>query len=290
MKFRVVEDCCDTWSVQALCRVLGISTAGYYAWRSRPDSKRTVEDQALLVDIRQAHADSGGRYGSPRVHAALRADGKKAGRGRIERLMRRHGIRGLVAQRRRVQTTDSRHHFTIAPNLLDRNFSATTKPNAVWLADLTYIATSEGWLYMAAIMDLHTRKIVGWSMRDHLRAELATSALLMAIQRQRPGAGLVHHSDRGVQYACGDYQTALSQVGITASMSRRANPLDNAPMESFFHTLKTELVHHRTYATRDEAKRDLFSYVEGFYNRQRLHSALDYRTPNQAEQQAENVA
>ena len=290
MKFRVVEDCCDTWSVQALCRVLGISTAGYYAWRSRPDSKRTVEDQALLVDIRQAHADSGGRYGSPRVHAALRADGKKAGRGRIERLMRRYGIRGLVAQRRRVQTTDSRHHFTIAPNLLDRNFSATTKPNAVWLADLTYIATSEGWLYMAAIMDLHTRKIVGWSMRDHLRAELATSALLMAIQRQRPGAGLVHHSDRGVQYACGDYQTALSQVGITASMSRRANPLDNAPMESFFHTLKTELVHHRTYATRDEAKRDLFSYVEGFYNRQRLHSALDYRTPDQAEQQAENVA
>jgi putative transposase len=144
MKFRVVEDCRDTWSVQALCRVLGISTAGYYAWRSRPDSKRTVEDHALLVDIRQVHADSGGRYGSPRVHAALRAHGKKAGRGRIERLMRRHGIRGLVAPRRRVQTTDSRHPFPIAPNLLDRNFSATTKPNAVWLADLTYIATSEG--------------------------------------------------------------------------------------------------------------------------------------------------
>ncbi len=200
------------------------------------------------------------------------------------------GIRGLVAQRRRVQTTDSRHPFPIAPNLLDRNFSATTKPNAVWLADLTDIATSEGWLYRAAIMDLHTRKIVGWSMRDYLRAELATSALLMAIQRQRPEAGLVHHSDRGVQYACSDYQTALSQVGITASMSRRANPLDNAPMESFFHTLKTELVHHRTYATRDEAKPDVFSYVEGFYNRQRLHSALDYRTPDQAEQQAENVA
>ncbi len=290
MKFRMVEDCRDTWSVQALCRVLGISTAGYYAWRSRPDSKRTVEDHALLVDICQVHADSGGRYGSPRVHAALRAYGKKAGRGRIERLMRHHGIRGLVAPRRRVHTTDSRHPFPIAPNLLERTFSATTKPNAVWLADLTYIATNKGWLYMAAIMDLHTRKIVGWSMRDHLRAELATSALLMAIQRQRPGVGLIHHSDRGVQYACGDYQTALSQVGITASMSRRANPLDNAPMESFFHTLKTELVHHRTYATRDEAKRDLFSYVEGFYNRQRLHSALDYRTPDQAEQQAENIA
>jgi putative transposase len=203
--------------------------------------------------------------------------------------MRRHGVRGLVARRRRVQTTDSRHAFPIAPNLLDRKFTAAA-PNQVWLADLTYITTGEGWLYMAAIMDLHTRKIVGWNMRDHLRAELATSALMMAIQRQQPGTGLVQHSDRGVQYACGDYQEALSQAGITPSMSRRANPLDNAPMESFFHTLKTELVHHRTYATRDEAKRDLFSYVEGFYNRERLHSTLDYRTPDQAEQQATNVA
>ena len=290
MKFCVVEDCRDAWPVQALCRVLGISTAGYYAWRSRPDSKHAVEDRALLVDIRQAHADSGGRYGSPRVHAALRAHGRKAGRGRIERLMRRHGVRGLVTRRRRVQTTNSRHAFAVAPNLLDRKFSATSKPNEIWLADLTYVATGEGWLYMAAIMDLHTRKIIGWSMRDHLKAELATAALLMAIQRQRPGAGVVHHSDRGIQYACGDYQAALGRAGITASMSRRADPLDNAPMESFFHTLKTELVHHRTYATRDEAKRDLFSYVEGFYNRQRLHSALDYRTPDQAEQQAANIA
>ena len=298
MKFRVVEDCRDAWPVQALCRVLGVSTAGYYAWRSRPEGKRAVEDRALLADIRQAHADSGGRYGSPRVHAALRAHGRWVGRGRVERLMRRHGVRGLVAQRRRVQTTDSRHAFPVAPNLLDRKFSATSRPNQAWLADLTYIETGEGWLYMAAIMDLHTRKpdaerqseIVGWSMRDHLRAELATSALLMATQRQQPGAGLIQHSDRGIQYACGDYQAALSQAGITPSMSRRANPLDNAPMESFFHTLKTELVHHRTYATRNEAKRDLFSYVEGFYNRERLPSALDYRTPDQAERQAANVA
>lgn len=290
MKFRVVEDCRDTWAVQPLCRVLGISTAGYYAWRSRPDSRRAIEDCALLADIRQAHANSGGRYGSPRVHATLRAQGRKVGRGRVERLMRRHGVRGLVAQRRRVQTTDSRHAFPVAPNLLERKFFATSRPNQVWLADLTYIPTGEGWLYMAAIMDLHTRKIVCWSMRDHLRAELATSALLMAIQRQRPSAGLIQHSDRGIQYACGDYQAALTEAAIIPSMSRRANPLDNAPMESFFHTLKTELVHHRTYATRDEAKRDLFSYVEGFYNRRRLHSALDYRTPDQAERQAVNVA
>ena len=285
MKFRVIEDCRDAWPIQALCRMLGVSTAGHYAWRSRPESKHAAADRALLDDIRQVHGDSGGRYGSPRVHAALRAGGRKVGRGRIERLMRHHGVRGLVAQRRRAQTTDSRHAFPVAPNLLDRKFTAAA-PNQVWLADLTYIATGEGWLYMAAIMDLHTRKIVGWSMRDHLRAELATSALMMATQRQRPGAGLIHHSDRGIQYACGDYQAALDQAGITPSMSRRANPLDNAPMESFFHTLKTELVHHRTYATRDEAKRDLFSYVEGFYNRQRLHSALDYRTPEEAERQA----
>ena len=297
MKFRVVEDCRDVWPVQQLCRVLGVSAAGYYAWLSRSGCKRAVEDRALLADIRQAHADSGGRYGNPRVHAALRAHGRKAGRGRAERLMRRHGVRGLVAQHRRVRTTDSRHASPVAPNLLDRQFSATSRPNQIWLADLTYIVTGEGWLYMAAIMDLHTRRpdaerqseIVGWSMRDHLRAELATSALTMATQRQWPGAGLVHHSDKGIQYACGD-KAALDRAGIIASMSRRANPLDNAPMESFFHTLKTELVHHRTYATRDEAKRDLFSYVEGFYNRQRLHSALDYRTPDQAERQATNVA
>ena len=290
MRFRVVEDCRSTWPVHELCRVLDLSTAGYYAWRSRPESKRASEERALLDDIRRAHEGSGGRYGSPRVHAALRAQGRQVGRGRIERLMRQHGVRGLVARPRQVQTTDSRHAFPVAPNLLDRQFNATTKPNQVWLADLTYIATGEGWLYVAAIMDLHTRKIVGWSMRDHLRAELATSALMMATQRQQPGTSLVHHSDRGIQYACGDYQVALARAGIAPSMSRRANPLDNAPMESFFHTLKTELVHHRTYATRDEAKRDLFAYMEEFYNRRRVHSSLGYRTPVQAEQRALRVA
>jgi transposase-like protein len=178
MRFRAVEDCRDLWPVQALCSVLGISTAGYYAWRTRADSKRAIDDHALLSEIRRVHANSGGRYGSPRVHATLRAHGRKAGRGRVERLMRRHA-------------------FSIAPNLLDRKFTAAA-PNQIWLADPTYIAIEDGWLYMAAVMDLHTRKIVGWSMRDHLRAELATSALMMAIQRQRPGPGLVQHSDRGV--------------------------------------------------------------------------------------------
>ena len=176
MRFEHIDRHHGCWPVRAMCRVFGVSVAGCYAWRSRSDSKRAVEDRALLADIRQAHADSGGRYGSPRVHAALRAHGKRVGRGRVERLMRRHGVRGLVAPRRRVQTTDSCHPFPVAPNLLERRFSATSRPNQVWLADLTYIATGEGWLYMAAIMDLHTRKpdaerqseIVGWSMRDHL--------------------------------------------------------------------------------------------------------------------------
>lgn len=289
MRLRFIDDHRAVWPVTVLCSVLRVSTAGYYAWRSRPEGKRAVENRALLGDVRQVHEASQSRYGSPRVHAALRAGGRRVGRGRVERLMRRHGVRGLIARPRRVRTTDSRHPVPVAPNLLGRQF-ATSQPNQVWLADLTCIATGEGWLYVAAIMDLHTRKIVGWSMRDHLRAELATSALMMATQRQRPGVGLVHHSDRGIQHACGDYQTALGRAGVTPSMSRRANPLDNAPMESFFHTLKTELVHHRTYTTRDEAKRDLFAYNEGFYNRQRLHSALGYRTPVEAEERATRVA
>ena len=221
----------------------------------------------MLDDLRRAHEDSGGRYGSPRVHAALRAHGRQAGRGRVGRLMRRHGVRGLAARRRQVQATDSSPPFPVAPNLLGRQFAA-PKPNQAWLAGLTCIATGEGWLHVAAIMDLRTRKpdaerpseIVGWPMRDHLRAELATSALTRAVQRQRPGAGLTHRSDRGIQYACG------------------------------FHTLKTERVHHRTYATRDEAKRGLFSCMEEFCNRRRLHSSLGYRTPVQAEQRALRVA
>lgn len=289
MRFRAIEDHRGCWPVSVMCRVFRVSVAGYYAWRARPESERAAENKVLLEDIREVHAASQGRYGSPRVHAALRARGRSAGRGRIERLMRVHGVRGLVARSRRVCTTNSRHAFPVAPNLLDRQFTA-SKPNQVWLADLTYIPTGEGWLYMAAIMDLHTRKVVGWSMRDHLRAELATSALTMATQRQRPEPGLIQHSDRGIQYACTDYQEALQAAGITPSMSRRGNALDNAPMESFFHTLKTELVHHRAYATHDEARRDLFAYVEGFYNRKRLHSGLGYKTPDEAERRAQSIA
>jgi putative transposase len=278
MSFRFIEDHRDTYPVRLMCAVLEVSPAGYYAWRDRPPSRRTKSNATLLAAIRQAHRDSCGRYGSPRIHAVLRAQGRGASRGRIERMMRRHGIRAIMAAPRRVRTTDSRHDQPIAPNLIARDFTAEA-PNRVWLADITYIPTAEGWLYLAAVMDLFNRKIVGWAMRDHMQVELASAALTMAIRQQRPQAGLIHHSDRGVQYAACDYRTALSAAGIVGSMSRKADCYDNAPMESFFHTLKTELVHHRSYKTRAEAQRDIFAFIEGFYNRTRLHSAIGYIAP-----------
>ena len=206
-------------------------------------------------------------------------------RGRIERLMRRHGIRAIMARPRRVRTTDSRHDLPIAPNLLNRNFSAAA-PNRIWLTDITYVETDQGWLYLAAVMDLYSRRIVGWAMDDHLRTELPLAALNMAISTRRPGANLIHHSDRGVQYASAEYRAALQSAGMQASMSRRADCYDNAPMESFFHTLKTEQVHHCQYATREQAKSDIFAYIEGFYNRTRRHSSIGYKTPIQIELKA----
>ena len=285
MRFRFIEDYRDVYPVRLMCAVLEVSPAGYYAWRGHPVSARASANTTLLATIRQVHQDSGRRYGSPRVHASLRAQGRGVSRGRVERLMRRHGIRAIMAPPRRVRTTDSQHSLPIAPNLIERNFVAAA-PNQVWLADITYIPTGEGWLYLAAVMDLFSRKIVGWAMRDHLRTELASSALAMAIRRQRPVAGLIHHSDRGVQYASYDYRAALSAARITASMSRKADCFDNAPMESFFHTLKTEHVHHRQYRNRAEAARDIFAFIEGFYNRTRLHSAIGYITPVQKELRA----
>jgi len=285
MSFRFIEDHRDAYPVRLMCAVLEVSPAGYYAWRDRPVSKRTKSNTALLAAIRQVHQDSNGRYGSPRVHAVLRRQGRGASRGRIERMMRRHGIRAIMAPPRRVRTTDSRHNLPIAPNLIARDFSAPV-PNRIWLADITYIPTAEGWLYLAAVMDLFSRKIVGWAMRDHMQVELAAAALTMAIQQQWPRAGLIHHSDRGVQYASHAYRNALAGAGITASMSRKADCYDNAPMESFFHTLKTELVHHRNYKTRAEAQRDIFAFIEGFYNRTRLHSAVGYIAPIEMELKA----
>ena len=187
--------------------------------------------------------------------------------------MRHHGIRAIMARPRRVRTTDSRHDLPIAPNLLKRNFTATA-PNRIWLADITYVETDQGWLYLATVLDLYSRKIVGWAMCDHLRADLPLAALRMAISVQRPATGLIHHSDRGVQYASEEYRKMMQSAGFQVSMSRRGDCYDNAPMESFFHTLKTELVHHRQYATRPEATRDIFAYIEGFYNRASEHPSV----------------
>ncbi len=284
MKFRFIDDHQGTWPVCTLCRALRVSPSGYDAWRSRPESTRAAENRVLLEEVRRLHARHHGRYGSPRMHAALRAEGRGVSRGRIERLMRRHGIRATAAGRDRPGTTDSRHGLPVAPNLLEQRFTASA-PNQIWLADITYVPTGEGWLSLAAVLDLATRKVVGWAMREHLRTELAAAALLMAVQRQRPAPGLIQHTDRGCQYASGEYRRLLDAAGLKASMSRRGNGLDNAPMESFFHTLKVELVHQRRWATRDEARRELFSDSEGYANRQRIHAALEYTTPEQAERQ-----
>jgi putative transposase len=285
MRFRFIEDRRVDYPVTVLCDVLGVSPAGYYAWRSRPESRRSAANRDLVADIKRVHRDTCGRYGSPRIHVELKAQGRGASRGRIERLMRHHGIRAIMTRPRRMRTTDSRHDLPIAPNLIDRNFIAAA-PNRIWLAGITYIETDQGWLYLAAVMGLCSRRIVGWAMQDHLRTELPLAALTMAICTKRPGAGLIHHSDRGVQYASSDYRKAMQSAGIQVSMSRKADCYDDAPMESFFHTLKTELVHHRHYATRAEAKRDIFAYIEGFYNRTRRHSAIGYISPIQMELKA----
>jgi putative transposase len=285
MKFRLVEDQREIFPVRVLCGVLGVSPAAYYAWRSRPESPRKAANRALLTEIRRVHMAHRQRYGAPRVHAALRAEGLTASRGRVERLMRHHGIRAMMPWRFRVCTTDSHHDLPIAPNRLDQKFTA-SRPNQIWLADMTYVPTEEGWLYLAVVLDLFTRKIVGWAMRDHMRAELTIAAMTMAIQRQKPPLGLIHHSDRGSQYASADYRKILRKAQMIQSMSRKGNCWDNAPMESCFGSLKTELVHQTCYPTRDAARHDLFAYIEGYYNRQRLHSALGYITPEQAERRA----
>ena len=281
MRFRFIRDHRAEYPVGIMCRALDVSPAGYYAWRSRLESPRSIANRGLLDDIRRVHRDTRGRYGSPRIHVELQAQGGVS-RGRVERLMGRHGIRAIMARPRRVRTTDSRHDHPIAPNLLNRNFSAAA-PNQVWLTDITYVETDQGWLYLAAVLDLYSRRIVGWAMDDHLRTELPLAALSMAISTRRPGANLIHHSDRGVQYASADYRTALRSASMQASMSRRADCWDNAPMESFFHTLKTEQIYHQQYTTREQAKSDIFAYIEGFYNRTRRHSSIGYNTPIEIE-------
>lgn len=270
-------------AVATLCRVVGASVSGFYAWlHAIPAVQTRAEAEAeLRGHIGRIFAARRRVYGLPRVHAELRREGRRHGRRRVERLMREMGLSGRQGRRTVPCTTDSRHALPIAPNLVARNFTA-ERPDQVWLADVSYIPSAEGWLYLAAIKDMATRQIVGWSMADHLRAELCTAALVMALQRWQPARGLICHSDRGGQYASADYRAVLERHGITQSMSRRGNCLDNAPMESFFASLKKEHVHQACFRTREEAKAAVFDYVEVFYNRQRLHSGVGYRTPAEA--------
>lgn len=281
MKFQFIDDHRDVFPVTRMCHVLAVSVSGYCAWRRRPPSRRSQENQALVVRIKAIHQDSRQTYGSPRVHAELRAQGIVCNKKRVERLMRKHNIRAKQPKRYR-STTDSDHALPVAPNRLDRNFDA-DKPDRKWITDITYVPTKEGWLYLAAVMDLYSRRIVGWCMDTTLTASLTKNALRMAITQRQPTAGLLHHSDRGSQYASADYQALLHDHGMITSMSRTGNCYDNAPMESFFGTLKCELIHDRQYKTRTEARTEIFAYIEGFYNQSRRHSTLGYRSPAEFE-------
>jgi len=267
-----------------MCRVLGVSRSGLYAWRSRSRSARELSDRALVEQIRSIHAASRGTYGSPRVHRGLIRDGQRVARKRVERLMRAEGLCGRVRRRFR-RTTDSDHAQPIAPNTLDRQF-AVDAPDRVWAGDITYVPTASGWGYLAVILDLHSRLVVGWALADHLRTELVESALTAALGKREPSPGMLHHSDRGCQYASARYRGRLKALDIGVSMSRRGDCYDNAVVESFFGTLKQELVHEARWATLAEARSAIHDYIEVFYNRQRLHSSLGYRTPAEADQAA----
>ena len=282
MRFCFIEDHRSAFPVRIMCAVLEVSASGYYAWRDRPESKRARENHTLAADIRRVHADNRAVYGSPRVHAALRAEGRRVGVNRIARLMRHHGIQGRH-KRRVPRTTDSKHSLPIASNLLDRQFSAPA-PNRTWLADITYIPTGEGWLYLAVVLDLFSRRVVGWAMSETMPQELTIAALRMAITNRRPGPGLVHHSDRGSQYAAHAYRRLLEQHGMLCSMSRKGDCWDNAPMESFFGSMKTELDDGTPFQSRHAAKNAVFSFIEGWYNRHRLHSSIGYCSPIKKEQ------
>lgn len=282
MKFAWIKEHQEQFPVQVMCQVLEVSKSGYYASLERPISQRSRRQEELAERIRQVHEQNRSVYGSPRVHEALLAGGQKVSVKTVAKIMKQKQITAKIKRKFVPCTTDSNHGHSPAPNRLERDFSA-EMPNRKWVSDITYIPTDEGWLYLAGVMDLCSRKIVGWSMADHMRVELVSDALKMALARRcgpRGGLeGLMHHSDRGVQYACEDYQHLLRSNDILCSMSGKGDCYDNAAMESFWATLKTELVHHEHYATREQARASIFEYIEVFYNRQRLHSALGYQSP-----------
>jgi len=280
--YRFIDQHKGQWPVRLLCQTLEVSPAGYYAWRQRPRSTQQQRRDALLVEVRAIHTEVKARYGSPRIHAELVSRGHDCCVNTVAKIMRQAGIAAKATRTFRCRTTDSDHDLPVAENLLDRQFNP-SEANAVWLADVTYIPTGEGWLYLAAVEDLYARRVVGWAMAEHAGSRLVVDALAMAVQRRLPDAGLLAHSDRGSQYASEHYQWLLAKHGIRCSMSRRADCWDNAPMESFFASLKKELVHDADFATRSEARAALFEYIEVFYNVQRRHSSLGYVSPAEYE-------
>jgi transposase InsO family protein len=280
MRFAFIEEHREVWPIAIQCSVLEVSRSGFYAWRGREPSATERRRESLTETIREIHIQSRSTFGGPRVYRELLKRGHAVNQKTVEKYMRDADIRSKTCRKFRVNTTDSNHPHPIAPNIVNRDFEPSQR-NATWTADITYIPTQEGWLYLAVVEDLFTRKIVGWSMADHMESRLVVDALEMAVQRELPGEGLVAHSDRGVQYASDHYQELLSKHDITCSMSRKGNCWDNAPMESFFATLKKELVHHENYLTHAQARHSLFEYIEVFYNRVRSHSALGYMSPSQ---------
>ena len=277
MRFAFIDRYRRVHPVGMMCRLLSVSKSGYYVWRRRPESPRAGENRKLLVTIRAIHRLRRQVYGSPRVHFELREMGWTCGRHRVARLMRRNAVRVRTKRRFRV-TTKSRHSHPVAANLLERNFTA-QRPDEIWVADITYVWTREGWLYLAVVMDVFSRRIVGWSLKDRLTTKLALDALQMALGNRKPPRNLIHHSDRGSQYASGEYGRLLTRHGILPSMSRAGDCWDNAMMESMFGRFKTELVHLTDFQGRAQAREEIFDYIESFYNRQRRHSSLGYLSP-----------
>jgi putative transposase len=272
------------YPVALMCRVLGVSRSGFHAWERRGKSARALANVELGREIRRVHAESRATYGRPRVHRQLREDGIRVGRKRVERLMRLDGLRGRIRRRFR-RTTDSDHALPVAPNTLNRQFSV-KGPDQVWAGDITYIPTATGWAYLAVVLDLYSRLVVGWSFADHMQTEMVEGALVAALGKRAPAGDLLHHSDRGSQYASRAYRSRLEAHGIEVSMSRRGDCYDNAVVESFFGTLKQELVHDARWTNPAEARAAIHDYIEVFYNRRRLRSSLGYRTPAAVDQEA----
>jgi len=287
-RYEFIENYRQKFPVRRLCAMMRVSCSGYYAWRARPTSQRANENAELMIEIADVHRESRKNYGSPRVHKELLARGYRLSENRVARLMRAGSIVAKQKKKRKI-TTNSRHNYPIAPNLLNRDFAA-EQPNKKWVTDITYIPTSEGWLYLAVVMDLFSRRIVGWAMDATMNSELIKKAFSMAANNRKPSKGLLHHSDRGSQYASTLYQDMLADYNVRVSMSRTGNCYDNAVAESFFSTLKREQVDEQHYQTRQQAKTDIFGYIEGFYNSLRRHSTIDYLSPAEFERRYHNFS